>query len=167
MKSLIVSRKAAFTLVEVALSLGIAGFCLVAIIGLVPVSVNSEQIASEQIAASSILTHVLADMRATPVTSPPGVAATTAEYAVPIPANTATAPASFVRYFGNTLQQFSVSPQAAVSRFRLTVTFPPPSTQGSRAATLATMLVTWPPLIDPATGVPAGRVQFTAALDRN
>ena len=159
------SRAAAFSLVEVALALGIAGFCLVTVIGLVPLGVSTEQIASEQAAASSILTHVLADLRATPATLPPGAAATTAVYAVPIPAATAAAPAPFVRYFGNTLQQFSVAPLSGSSRFRLTVKFLPPP--GGRAATLATLLVSWPAQVDPATGTPAGHVQFSAALDRN
>ncbi len=167
MKHPIVSKKAAFSLVEVALSLGIAGFCLVAVIGLLPVGVNSEQNASEQMAAGSILTHVLSDLRATPITSPPGAAVATAQYAVPIPASTKTTSAAFVRYFGDTAQQFTVSPQVGTSRFRLTVNFLHPSNQSARGATLATLLVTWPPQIDPAMGTPAGHVQFTAALDRN
>ena len=87
--------------------------------------------------------------------------------AITIPASTNTTTAPFVRYFGDISQQFTVAPQAASSRFRLTVNFLHPSNQSARAATLATLLVTWPPQTDPTTGIPAGHVQFTAALDRN
>ena len=157
----------AFTLVEVALALGVASFCLVAVMGLVPLGVDFSQVASDQTAAGSIITHVLADLRATPMTSPPGTAATSAEYSVPIPASTA-ASTTVVRYFGDSVQQFSFAPVVGASRYRLTVTFLPAA--GGRAATGATLLVTWPALVDPAnaaTGTPAGRVQIFAALDRN
>ena len=157
---------AAFTLVEVALSLGIAGFCLVTVMGLVPLGVDAGQVSSDQIAAGSILTHVLADLRATPMTSPPGEAVTTAVYTVPIPAHADPPPsAPFKLYFGDSVQQYATSRGADTSRYRLSVKFLPPT--GGRNATLATLLVTWPAAVDPATGTPAGRVQFTTALDRN
>ncbi len=69
------SAAAAFSLVEVALALGVASFCLISVIGLIPVGVNTGQIASDQTIAGSILTEVLTDLRATPRTSPPGGAA--------------------------------------------------------------------------------------------
>ena len=101
---------AAFSLVEVALATGIAGFCLLAVFGLVPLGVSTGQTASDQIAANSILTHVLADLRATPMTSPPGGAATSKEYKIPIGTPE-------VLYFGSAGQQFSESTLAlAVDR---------------------------------------------------
>lgn len=39
---------AAFSLVEVTLALGVTGFCLIAILGLIPVGISSNQAASEQ-----------------------------------------------------------------------------------------------------------------------
>ena len=157
---------AAFSLVEVALALGIASFCLIAVLGLVPLGVNTGQLASDQTAASSILTHVLADLRAAPMTSPPGGPATSKEYSIMIPANAtggaAATPA--VLYFGNTAQQFAVSPTAVASRYRLTVNFLTPA--GGRAATGVTLLVTWPAQVAP-NASPSGRVQVFAGLDRN
>ena len=153
-------RVAAFTLVEVALAMGVASFCLVAVLGLVPLGVSTGQVASDQTAASDILTHVLADLRATPVTS-----LTSAEYSITIPAAGTTPPATTL-YFGSSAQQFSVSATPGVSRYRLTVTFLP-RPGGGRTATGATLLVSWPPQINPVTGTPTGRVQMYAGLNRN
>ena len=164
---------AAFTLVEVALAMGLASFCLVAVMGLVPLGVDTSQVASDQTTASSILTHVLSDLRATPmipVSSPQGTTAKSAEYALTIPDNTARTVSTepVFLYFGDSIQQFSFSPTMGASRYRLTVTYLP--TTGGRAATGVSLLVSWPARIDPtkpATGTPAGRVQIFAALDRN
>ena len=171
MRIAIAPRKtvAAFSLVEVALALGVASFCLVAVLGLVPLGVSTNQMASEQTTASSILTHVLADLRATPTTSPPGSATTSTEYALKIPDNTArgssTDPAFL--FFGSSVQQFSAAQTIGTSRFRLTVIYPPYA--GGRAATGVTLMVSWPAQADPtkSTGHPSGRVQTFAALDRN
>ncbi len=161
---------AAFTLVEVALALGVASFCLVAVMGLVPLGIDIGQAASDQTAAGSILTHVLADLRATPMTSPPGAAANSVQYTLPIPASAATgaAGAPVFRYFGSSAEQFSIAPSADTSRYRLTATFLPSA--GGRAATEVSLVVSWPARVDPtnaATGTPTGRVQIFAALDRN
>ena len=160
---------AAFTLVEVALALGVASFCLVTVMALVPLGVNTSQVGSDQTTASSILTHVVADLRATPSTSPPGAKTISAEYSVQIPAQTAGATtAPEVIYFGNSAQQFSSSQVPGSSRYRLTISFLPPTSD--RTATRVTLLVSWPPQVDPgnsATGTPTGRVRIFAGLDRN
>ena len=157
---------AAFTLVEVALALGIASFCLVTVMALVPLGVNTSQAASDQTTASEILTQVLADLRATPMTSPPGAKTSSTEYMVPIPAHVAgAATPSAVLYFGNSVQQFSSSPTPGTSRYRLTINFLTPASD--RSATGVTLLVSWPPQVNPATATPTGRVQIFAALDRN
>src|SRR5258705_6008484 len=59
---------AAFSLVEVTLALGIAAFCLIAVVGLVPVGVQTNRNATSQTAATNILSSVVSDIRA----SPPG-----------------------------------------------------------------------------------------------
>ncbi len=58
----------AFSLVEVILALGIAAFCLIAVLGLVPVGVQTNRNATSQTAATNILSSVVSDIRA----SPPG-----------------------------------------------------------------------------------------------
>ncbi len=167
---------AAFTLVEVALAMGVASFCLVAVMALVPLGVDTSQLASDQATASSILTHVLADLRATPTTSPPGQSATSLQYAITIPAVGATT-TPVVRYFGNSAQQFSSTQTQGASRYRLTVNFPNvtpdpnlPAGAVARTATPISLLVTWPARVDPntsSTGTPTGRVQIFAGLNRN
>ncbi len=57
---------AAFTLIEVSLALGVAGFCLTTILGLISVGLNSNQASSEQTVSSDIAKAVMADLRATP-----------------------------------------------------------------------------------------------------
>ena len=59
---------AAFSLVELTLSLGIAAFCLITVFALVPVGVQTNRNATSQTAATNILSSVIADIRA----SPPG-----------------------------------------------------------------------------------------------
>ena len=168
---------AAFSLVEVALALGVASFCLITVVALVPLGVSTGQIASDQSTVASILTHVLADLRATPMTSPPGGQAISTQYGITIPATgattlgTTTAPTRQVLYFGNSAQEFffpltASTTAPANSRYRVTVTFFAPAS-GSREATGVTLLASWPPQTDPSTGTPTGRVQIYAGLNRN
>jgi hypothetical protein len=60
---------ASFSLVEVTLALGVAGFCLIAILGLLPAGLNTNQNSTRQTTANGILSSIVADLRATPVTS--------------------------------------------------------------------------------------------------
>ena len=53
----------AFSLVEVTLALGVAGFCLIAVMGLIPVGVKTNQAAIQQTTANGILSAVVSDIR--------------------------------------------------------------------------------------------------------
>ena len=55
-----------FSLVEVTVALGIAGFCLLAMLGLIPVGMRNAATASEQTATVGILAAVISDLRETP-----------------------------------------------------------------------------------------------------
>ena len=59
-------KRAAFSLVEVTLALGIAAFCLIAVFGLMPVGVQTNRNATSQTAATNILSSVVSDIRASP-----------------------------------------------------------------------------------------------------
>ena len=63
------SVAAAFSLVEVTLALGIAAFCLIAVIGIIPVGVQTNRNATSQTAATNVMAAVIADLRATPTTT--------------------------------------------------------------------------------------------------
>lgn len=151
-----------FSLIEVTLALGVAGFCLIAIFGLLPVALNSNQAAVEQTAANGILSAVLSDLRATP----PGGAATSKQYSIAIPAGGAAATTAPALFF-NSEQQLVAQAQG---RYRVTIAFTgPPAGGGARSATCASVKVTWPAPVDPAAAGarPAGSVMNFLALDRN
>jgi hypothetical protein len=56
-------KTAAFSLVEVTLALGVAGFCLIAVFGLLPVGAQINQRAISQTAATAILSDVIVAIR--------------------------------------------------------------------------------------------------------
>jgi len=144
-----------FSLVEVALALGVAAFCLLAVFGLLPIGLKTQQTAIEQTAATRIVSAVASDLRNTARS-----ATTSALFAITIPANTASS--TSISYF-DTEGRYSpaISPN---SRYRLTVTFSPNNT-GGRRATFVHLLVSWPAA---ATTVNAAGVAETfLALDRN
>ena len=147
----VLKRRAAFSLIEVTLALGVAGFCLLAVFGLLPIGVQTNQRALSQTAATAILSSVVADMRATPKTSP-----TTAQYAI-------TFGAAKTLYF-DSAGQFSTL-IGTNSRYRLNITFP----NGALAypATYADLTVTWPAAVDPLTTTPGGSSEIFAAFDRH
>lgn len=140
---------AAFSLVEVAIALGVAAFCLVAVLGLMPVGVQTSRNASSQTAANNIISIVASDLR------------TTAAAAMGSP--------QFGISFGDekTLY-FDASGQAspslnADSRYRLNVTWNP----APAGLHYGVLKVTWPAEVDPSITAPAGSVETFAAFDRN
>ncbi len=86
------SAAAAFSLVEVTLALGIAAFCLIAVIGIIPVGVQTNRNATSQTAATNVMAAVIADLRATPRTNN-----TSLQFAIPFGTNT-------TRYFDSQAQ---------------------------------------------------------------
>ena len=153
----------AFSLVEVALALGVTAFCLIAILGLLPIGLKSDQAAFEETAATGILSAVAADLRATPSTSPAGLETESGQFAIPIPGSPlATTPASVTLFFTREGQR--TNSLDAASRYRLTLTFPLNSS-GAKTATLVNLQVSWPAAVAPEKA--AGRATMLLALDRN
>jgi uncharacterized protein (TIGR02598 family) len=62
-------NEAAFTLVEVTIAIGLAAFCLIALFGLLPQSVQSSSQASAETLAIHGATGIIADLKATPATA--------------------------------------------------------------------------------------------------
>jgi uncharacterized protein (TIGR02598 family) len=139
---------AAFSLVEVTLALGIAAFCLIAVFGLMPVGVQTNRNATSQTAATSILSNVIADMRATP--KPPAIN-TSIQYGI-------TFGTDRTLYFDNA-GQFTTS-LGANSRYQLNVTW-----YGTSGLRYADLKVTWPAAATPANA--SGSTEMFAAFDRN
>ena len=150
---------AGFSLVEVTLALGVAGFCLIALFGLLPVAINSNRTATEQTAANGILSAIIADLRATPATSPRGSAATSQQYSIPIP--TSGSAGTNTLFFNSDRQ---VVATAAMGRYLVTIAFPTGGS-GARAATMVDVRVTWPAAASVANA--QGSAETFTALDRN
>jgi len=154
------SAQAGFSLVEVAIAAGLTAFCLLAIFGLLPIGLKSNQATINQTLANSVLSSVVADLRNTPLTTPRGTATNSPQFQFPLPANPVGTITSNTFYFTESSQLTN----QANARFRLTVTFP---TNGSakRAATLANVKLTWPASV--ALDKAAGTIETFVALDRN
>lgn len=139
-----------FSLIEVVIALGVASFCLIAVFGLLPVGVQTNQNAISQTAAVGIACAVIADMRATPK-----MASTSAQFGV-------TFGTARTLYFDNE-GGFSISSNGT-SRYQLNITFPP-NADLPYAATFAELKVSWPARADPAKAM--GSTETFAAFDRH
>jgi uncharacterized protein (TIGR02598 family) len=143
---------AAFSLVEVSLALGIAGFCLVALLGLVPIGLTSNRNAVEQTAAAGIAASVIADIRnqvAASALTPLAPASTpnfTPRYKFDI---SAPLPGSRPHYVyvseDGTATAVDASPSSG-SRYKVTVGLLSPVGRQPMEATPVRIMVTWPPL---------------------
>jgi uncharacterized protein (TIGR02598 family) len=140
---------AAFSLVEVTLALGVAAFGLIAVFGLLPVGVQTNQRATSQTAAASIVANVIADLRATP--NPPRIN-TSVQYQIRL--------GSAKTLYFDGAGQFATS-LGPSSRYQLNVTFP--WTSGNTYG--ANLKVSWPAAATPANA--SGSVEMFAAFDRN
>ena len=58
-----------FSLVEVVIAIGIAAFCLVTMLGLIPSGLKAVNATTEQTAATAIISEVMTDLRDTPLGS--------------------------------------------------------------------------------------------------
>jgi len=140
----------AFSLVEVALALGVAAFCLVTVFALLPTAFNVQAESSGETGSIVIASAIESDLRATPsgVSNSP-------QFSIPIGTTT-------TLYFSSEGQS-SVSLNGE-SRYRSTITFPPNSA-GPRGATFVTVQITWPAPAPPDRAL-GSRSSFVA-LDRN
>ena len=137
----------AFSLVEVTIALGVIAVGLIAVFGLLPIGVNSNQASIQQTATSAILTAISEDLRATPKTENRSFL-----FKIRIPE-------------GDTLY-FKESGTVDVpgnSRYRASVSFTPSS---NRLATTGRILLAWPAQQDDTSNA-KGTIEAFVALDRN
>jgi len=138
------SAAAAFSLVELTLAVGIAALCLITVFGLVPVAALTNRNATSQTAATNVIASVIADLRATTVSTSP-------QYGI-----TFGTPKTL--YFDGT-GQFTTS-LSTDSRYQLNVTW-----SGSTGLRYADLKVTWPAVATPVNA--SGSAEMFAAFDRN
>lgn len=75
----------AFTLIEVTIAIGIVAFSILAILGLLPVGLQSIQQAHEQMATSNVGSAVIADIKATDIPPAAATAQRSPRYQVNVP----------------------------------------------------------------------------------
>jgi uncharacterized protein (TIGR02598 family) len=149
---------AGFTLVEVVFALGIASFCLMSIVGLLPIGLSSSVSATTQTGAVNIMTAIVADLHNTPNGS--GQKSPLYSFDIGNPLNSSTL------YFDEG-GGGSASP-VANSRYRVTVTNVSDranlNSQQRRASSVR-ILVSWPALTTISNAL--GSVDTCVNLDRN
>jgi len=57
----------AFSLIEVVISMGILSFCMVLLLGLLPVGIKTNELTSEETKALNLMTAIVSDLKYTPV----------------------------------------------------------------------------------------------------
>ena len=162
----------AFSLVEVTLALGIAAFCFIAVMGVIPVGVQTNRNATSQTVATNIMAAVVSDLRATPKTK-----FGSAQFGIPIPSDHTGGAASNcqpcalcwnaqtqIRYFDGSGKL--VASPAALYRVTLTLVQNPTATT-TTGALFYDVRATWPAQADPCATTPSGSVEMFMALDRN
>ncbi len=171
-----------FSLVEVMLALGVASFCLLTMVGLLLVGIQSNLNTVRQSAAAGVTRAILADLRATPKTSA-SQDAVSPTYKIPIPKDGSVTYTIFLKDDGSPAGEVDQNANAAQnprSRATLVFTVPPAKTMyyGSASeemtqgkSTLVRVLVTWPALVDKSSdSAPTyfnGSYETLSALDRN
>jgi uncharacterized protein (TIGR02598 family) len=151
----------AFSLVEVTLAIGVAAFCLIAVMGLLPVATQTSRKASQQTTANAILSAVIADLR----TVPKGAGNSSKQFKTNFP-NNANSPNYL--YFSNDGSTASKPDHPASDTvFYVTSSYiNAPAGSGSRTATLLNVKVSWP-YNGNTSSTPDGFVETVISLDRN
>jgi len=160
-------KLAAFSLVEITLALGVGAFCLIAVLGMLPVALKTQQASASQTKANAIISQIIDSLRAD-VRLPPGQASKAeGEWAnlhghwkaVAVPDNL------FFTSDGDQTGAVTQGPPPAAPTdavFRATVTylFPPTAT-----TSIAKITVSWPAAQSDLTKV-AGSIDMFAAVNR-
>jgi len=165
------SRKtAAFSLVELVLAIGVAAFALIAILGMLPVSLKTQQASIQQTTANRIMNTIFVDLRAN-VRLPPGQASKSQEgtLGLGLKGHWAAVATPDTLFFDNTGKQIGTAssqtdPAAlagAAFRAKITYLFPP-----NASTSVAKIIVSWPAAVILTTGVPAGSVETFIAVNR-
>ncbi len=159
----------AFSMVEVTLALGVAAFCLLALLGLLPVGVQTNRAATQQTTANNILSAVVSDIRTVPIApSGPGNSSNSKQYKLFFgnrnnPNNTT----QFLYFSNNGSTDQHASNSNADTVFYATIAYmPDPTGAGSRTATLLDVKVSWP-YNGNTSSTPAGFVETFLSLDRD
>jgi len=150
-------RITGFSLVELTLALGVAGFCLIAVLGLLPISAKTNQAAIQQTTANAIISEIAADLNAA-ARLPPGQVSK--QYSL----KSRWDPTPDYLYFTNAGDPVgtnqATAPAGAVFRATITYRLPPTDT-----TSVADIRVSWPAAQSDQTKV-AGSAGMFVAINR-
>ena len=162
-------ESAAFSIVKVTLGLGIVGFCVVAVLGLLAASLKPQQANIQQTTANEIISQIYSFLRAD-VRFPLGQASHEAESGFQLHGRCAQVSMPDTLFFSNEAQLIggpysgtTDPPAPAGAVFRAKITYLRPLNASTSAANVQ---VSWPAQVIPATGVPAGQVETFIAVNR-
>jgi len=160
-----------FSLIEVAVAIGIVAFCVLSLLGLLSVGLKTDSSSSAETAVTNILTSLVSDLGATPVSTPP-TSQTSPQFKIPMPASGTQTSTLFFKDDG-TLSG-TVNSDAVASEkpfYRATVVVMAPVSTSKKGATIVRVLLTWPALADAtASSLPSkqqGAVETVTAFLRN
>lgn len=153
---------AAFSLVEVTLAIGVAAFCLLTIMGLLPVATQTSRNASQQTTATDILSAVVSDLRTVPKADTRN---SSKQFKINFPNNRNNPNYLYFSNDGSTADK--PDHPASDTVFWVTTTYiDPPAGAGSRTATLFEVKVMWP-YNGNRSATPNSFVRTFISLDRN
>ena len=155
-------KRASFTLVELVLALGVAAFCLIALIGMLPTAVKVQQASVQQTAANAITSEIIGDLRA--AYRKPGNS-NSSQFNIELkklpPGQVAKyTPAALYFSLDGTQQN---GQGGAV--FKATITYYRTAADASATSTFANVVVSWPASQDDLTKT-AGHTETLAVIDR-
>ena len=156
----------AFSLIEVALALGVVAFSLFAVIGIMPIGFKTHQASVNETKANAIASLIIGDLRAD-VRLPPGKASQVQGNWSSLHGHWAVTAQPDTLFFTNDGQLISVAqgsapPAPAGAVFRATLTY---MKQPSVTTSLAQITVSWPAAQSDSTKV-AGSIDMLAAVNR-
>ena len=170
---------AAFSLVELSIALGVITFCLLTIIGLLAIGINSTHSSTTQTAATNLLTAVTSDLESVPnitpaytpvaakgtVASPGGLHGINGSpvYGLTIPVGGSSTTTTTTLYVG---ENGLTNSTAAASLYRVSIWITPAnnSTYPTHQETFARVLISWPAAAPYTTA--QGYVENVVAINR-
>ena len=136
----------AFSLVEVTLALGIAGFCLLTIVGMLPVGLSSNKNSMEQSSAANLARAIAADLRTSSKTN-----LTSVQYGISYNQGSSTL------YFN---EDGTITNLPTKARYLATTVI----TTNTNSQAIVGIKITWPATVLPAAAIDS--FETTTAIDR-
>jgi uncharacterized protein (TIGR02598 family) len=148
-------KRCAFSLIEVVMAMGVATFCLLTLVALIPTGLKSDRESLGESQAVNILSAIVSERRALPVDSD-GIV-----YDLPKLKGITEPTGSF---FGIDSAGVSTKTELSQATYKLTYTIIPPATS-SRDPYLIHLRLSWP--ANAATGVPVSSLETMATIPQS